>query len=193
MSVHAISDAGRSAAVRPAPTGRSRARRRAGLTPVPDPAVEPVTLTISVSLRDEGDRERLIDALRDLVQVGGPETAVALPAPPASGARPRARRAARPVVIHTGTRTVLHDGAPVALSRLEYELLLFLVRRPEQVFTRAQLLAKVWGHTFASERTVDVHIRRLRMKLGHRQPLFTTVHGVGYRMADDSPVDLLDQ
>ena len=154
----------------------------AGLTPVPDPAVEPVMLTISVSLRDEGDRERLIDALRDLVLVSGPETAVALPTPQASGARPRARRAARPVVIHTGTRTVLRDGAPVALSRLEYELLLFLVRRPEQVFTRAQLLAKVWGHTFASERTVDVHIRRLRMKLGHEPA--AVHHGARRRLPD---------
>jgi DNA-binding response OmpR family regulator len=70
-----------------------------------------------------------------------------------------------PVEIRPGTRTVVRGGTPVRLSRLEYDLLLFFVRHPDRVFTRHQLLTHVWGHTFAGSRTVDVHIRRLRMKL----------------------------
>ena len=74
---------------------------------------------------------------------------------------------------------------PVAFTRVEFDLLLFLGRHPRRVFTRGQLLQTVWGLSHAGERTVDVHIRRLRAKLG-AVPLITTVRGVGYRLADDA-------
>ena len=58
------------------------------------------------------------------------------------------------------------DGQPVALGPTEFRLLRFLLARPERVHTRAQLLDQVWGdHVYIEERTVDVHIRRLRLAL----------------------------
>ena len=54
----------------------------------------------------------------------------------------------------------------IPLTRIEYDLLLFLAERPHRVFTRLQLLASVWGYEHAVARTVDVHVRRLRAKLG---------------------------
>jgi DNA-binding response OmpR family regulator len=65
--------------------------------------------------------------------------------------------------------------------------LLFLTAHPRQVFSRSQLLAQVWGHTHTTARTVDVHVSRLRHKLGD-QDLITTVYGLGYRLADDAPI-----
>ena len=97
----------------------------------------------------------------------------------------------RPAGIHLEPqpRTVARDGRPLHLSRLEYDLLLFLARHPRQVFSRAQLLTQVWGHTHTTLRTVDVHVSRLRTKLDG-QDLITTVYGLGYRLADDVPVTI---
>jgi DNA-binding response OmpR family regulator len=75
------------------------------------------------------------------------------------------------------------------LSRLEYDLLLFLARHPRQVFSRSQLLTQIWGHTHTTARTVDVHVSRLRTKLGS-QDLITTVYGLGYRLADEAAVSV---
>ncbi|MET8197744.1 winged helix-turn-helix domain-containing protein, partial [Micromonospora sp. NPDC005222] len=92
------------------------------------------------------------------------------------------------VRILTGTRRVRHGGAEVMLTRIEYDLLLFLAEHPRRVFTRLQLLANVWGYEHAVARTVDVHVRRLRAKFGPDTPLVTTVYGVGYRLADDAAI-----
>ncbi|WP_422741519.1 winged helix-turn-helix domain-containing protein [Micromonospora sp. WMMD754] len=90
----------------------------------------------------------------------------------------------------TGTRRVRHGDVEVALTRIEYDLLLFLAEHPRRVFTRRQLLANVWGYEHAVARTVDVHVRRLRAKFGPDTPLVTTVYGVGYRLADDAPIEV---
>ena len=80
-------------------------------------------------------------------------------------------------------REALLDGKPLALTRREYELVSFLASRPGRVFTRRQLLNWVWGEDVGSgERTVDVHVRRLRAKLHDRGPVITTIRGVGYRL-----------
>jgi DNA-binding response OmpR family regulator len=81
------------------------------------------------------------------------------------------------------SRTVVADGKPVPLTRLEFDLLLYLVRRPRRVLSRTTLMAEVWGiEEPLNSRTVDVHIRRLRDKLGAAHDgLITTVRGVGYR------------
>ncbi len=72
---------------------------------------------------------------------------------------------------------------PVALTLKEFELLCLFLRHPDQVFTREQLLDKVWGiDCYIESRTVDVHIRTLRMKLGDYGYLVETVRGVGYRL-----------
>jgi DNA-binding response OmpR family regulator len=72
------------------------------------------------------------------------------------------------------------DGAEVALTATEFDLLAYLMRRPGWVFTRDQLLSEVWGYSSpAGTRTVDVHIAQLRAKLGAASPI-RTVRGVGY-------------
>ena len=73
-------------------------------------------------------------------------------------------------------------GQPMDLTYKEFELLKFLVQHPGRVFTRDQLLSEVWGYDyFGGTRTVDVHIRRLRAKLGDLESLIGTVRNVGYR------------
>ena len=74
-------------------------------------------------------------------------------------------------------------GEPLDLTYMEYELLRFLVENPVRVWSREQLLSKVWGYEYyGGARTVDVHVRRLRSKLGQeRASWITTVRSVGYR------------
>ena len=74
-------------------------------------------------------------------------------------------------------------GVPIDLTYMEYELLRFLVENPVRVWSREQLLSKVWGYEYyGGARTVDVHVRRLRSKLGEeRASWITTVRSVGYR------------
>jgi len=74
-------------------------------------------------------------------------------------------------------------GNPIDLTYMEYELLRFLVENPVRVWSREQLLSKVWGYEYyGGARTVDVHVRRLRSKLGEeRASWITTVRSVGYR------------
>lgn len=75
-------------------------------------------------------------------------------------------------------------GRPLDLTYREFELLKFLAANPRRVFTRGQLLQEVWGYDyFGGTRTVDVHIRRLRAKLGAEyEQLIGTVRGVGYKL-----------
>jgi DNA-binding response OmpR family regulator len=88
--------------------------------------------------------------------------------------------------INSDTYQVTVDGRPLDLTYKEFELLKFLAQRPARVFTRGALLREVWGYDFyGGTRTVDVHIRRLRAKLGpEHEHLIETVRGVGYRAAD---------
>jgi two-component system phosphate regulon response regulator PhoB len=84
------------------------------------------------------------------------------------------------------THRVNVAGVPVHLGPTEFRLLRFFLARPERVHTRAQLLDQVWGdQVYIEERTVDVHIRRLRMALEpHGQGgMIETVRGAGYRLA----------
>ncbi|OGA73713.1 MAG: phosphate regulon transcriptional regulatory protein PhoB [Betaproteobacteria bacterium RIFCSPLOWO2_12_FULL_65_14] len=89
-----------------------------------------------------------------------------------------------------GTHRVSGDGQPVALGPSEFKLLHFLMTHPERVHSRAQLLDQVWGdHVFLEERTVDVHIRRLRKALEptRHDRLIETVRGSGYRLSAAGP------
>jgi len=93
------------------------------------------------------------------------------------------------LALSTDTYQVTVDNRPLDLTYKEFELLRFLASRPGRVFTRAALLREVWGYDFyGGTRTVDVHIRRLRAKLGPGfEHLSETVRGVGYRAADVVP------
>ncbi|MGZ4674955.1 MAG: winged helix-turn-helix domain-containing protein [Acidimicrobiia bacterium] len=75
------------------------------------------------------------------------------------------------------------SGKPLDLTYMEYELLKFFATHPAKVFTREQLLSRVWGYEYyGGARTVDVHVRRLRAKLGEEHAnLIQTVRSVGYR------------
>lgn len=78
--------------------------------------------------------------------------------------------------------TVTVDGKPVELTLKEFELLFCLIKNPGEVFTRDTLLDIIWGYNFNSEtRTVDAHIRTLRMKLGDGADIIETVRGIGYK------------
>lgn len=143
--------------------------------------------TVVVQLYIELPRDpRTLEALSDLLHSVAclPGVAVRQPALPplphprqttVDGADDRLR-----IVPHS--RTVLRHGVPIALTRLEFDLLLYLIERPRRVLPRRTLMADVWGiDEPMNSRTVDVHIRRLRDKLGSDRPRITTVRGVGYR------------
>lgn len=87
--------------------------------------------------------------------------------------------------IDPGERRAWKDGEPVALTSLEFDLLVAMASQPRLVFTRPQLIERVWGADFyGDERVVDVHIKELRRKLEDdpgRPSFITTVRGVGYR------------
>jgi DNA-binding response OmpR family regulator len=87
------------------------------------------------------------------------------------------------LVVNEATYTARMNGRILDLTFKEFELLKFLAQHPGRVFTRAQLLQEVWGYDyFGGTRTVDVHVRRLRAKLGaENEALIGTVRNVGYR------------
>ncbi|PID53337.1 MAG: mycothiol synthase [Micrococcales bacterium] len=81
-------------------------------------------------------------------------------------------------------------GRPLDLTYKEFELLKYLAQHPSRVLSRAQLLQEVWGYDyFGGTRTVDVHIRRLRAKLGTDHEIIGTVRNVGYRMVPDASAE----
>ena len=86
--------------------------------------------------------------------------------------------------IDEDTYVVRLRGRPLDLTYREFELLRYLVANPRRVFTRGQLLQEVWGYDYyGGTRTVDVHIRRLRAKLGAEyEQLIGTIRGVGYKL-----------
>ncbi|WP_405107540.1 winged helix-turn-helix domain-containing protein [Micromonospora sp. NBC_01405] len=137
---------------------------------------------------------------RVLVEPGAPaergRPAEAGPAPygVSTGARPYAVPSPPEdpdeVRILAASRVVRQGSRVIPLTRIEFDLLHFLAAHPRRVFTRLQLLSSVWGYEHAVARTVDVHVRRLRAKLGEATPLVTTVYGVGYRLADEARVSV---
>lgn len=160
-----------------------------------------LTVTLNIPLAAEESltpaARRLLDAAREMLE-RGEATVSTTPAPerrpdqvPAVRNPPRPPAPSPPTLhILASSRSVLRDGEPLPLTRLEFDLLMHLVANPRRVFTRLQLLNAVWGYEHAGVRTVDVHVRRLRGKVGVDVPLVTTVYGVGYRLADDARVTI---
>jgi DNA-binding response OmpR family regulator len=107
----------------------------------------------------------------------------------ASDQRNDSRISASGVVIDEASYSVKVHDRPLDLTYKEFELLRFLATHPSRVFTREQLLSEVWGYDyFGGTRTVDVHVRRLRAKLGDMEQVIGTVRNVGYRfnVADEN-------
>lgn len=93
---------------------------------------------------------------------------------------------AGPLTVDVKRRAVTVDGEPVILTYKEFELLCYLLENRGVVLSRDQILTKIWDYNYSGEtRTVDVHIRTLRQKLGDAGALIETVRGVGYRLAQD--------
>ncbi|GGQ55474.1 winged helix-turn-helix domain-containing protein [Couchioplanes azureus] len=191
MSVLAVADLfpRRVPPARRGPGGRPRSAR---LRPVAGDPVSSVTLTITLGEPGSEGGERLLEALRDLIAAAGPGADIALGTPvvaPPAAPEPEEPRAGLHLDLRPRTATL--DGKLIDLSRLEYELLVFLARNPRQVFGRNQLLGHVWGHTHTTVRTVDVHVSRLRTKLGDPE-IITTVYGIGYRLAEDAAITITE-
>ena len=87
------------------------------------------------------------------------------------------------IVIDTNLYTVVKDGEQLNLPKKEFELLALLMSKPEQVFNREEIFAAIWGkNSFSSDRTIDVHIRKLREKIGEEH--IRTLKGVGYQFVN---------
>jgi DNA-binding response OmpR family regulator len=168
------------------------------MTPVPTrtrppvhrrPGTAHITVTIEIPADDPRLARRLTAALGVLAQSGG-RVSIATDGGPAAPEAPEPPRAAA-LVIDVPGREVLVHGEPIALTRLEFDLLAFLARYPGMVHTRAELLQYVWDTPEAGipGRTVDVHVRRLRAKLGAFDALVATVRGVGYRFTRSRDVE----
>src|SRR5699024_6844769 len=89
------------------------------------------------------------------------------------------------LTLNKQTYEVIHDGESNVLPLKEFELLFLLASYPNKTFTREQLIEKIWGFDYeGDERTVDVHIKRLRTRFKQEADIFRikTVHGLGYRL-----------
>ncbi len=102
----------------------------------------------------------------------------------------RSRPTKTPVQLEVGAlgidplaREARYAGKTLTLTPREFELLSFFAHHPGRALTREELLRKVWGYDYLGDtRTVDVHVRRLRMKLGEENRVIETVTGVGYKL-----------
>ena len=156
-----------------------------------DPRTKEVPVIMVTARTDEADRVAGLEAWVD-DYVTKPFSPRELKARIKSVLRRRAPEAAQETLSVGGlaldplTHRVTANGQPIAIGPTEFRLLRFLLARPERVHSRAQLLDQVWGdHVYIEERTVDVHVRRLRLAL---EPygldnLVETVRGSGYRLA----------
>jgi len=93
--------------------------------------------------------------------------------------------------LDAATYRVSHQGRELKVGPTEFKLLHFLMKHPERVHTRGSLLDRVWGdHVFIEERTVDVHVKRLRESLGEAGKMIETVRGAGYRLSAQAVLKL---
>ncbi len=91
------------------------------------------------------------------------------------------------LAVDTGGHTVTVAGRAVALTQKEFEVLCLLLNNRGQVLSRERLISEVWGYAFTGEsRTVDVHVRTLRQKLGEAGAYIETVRGYGYKISQES-------
>ncbi len=88
-----------------------------------------------------------------------------------------------PLVIDRESFKVFVDNTEIYFPRKEFEILYFLINNPDKVFNREFLLKEIWGtDVYVVDRTVDVHIRKIREKLGNHSDLIETIKGVGYKL-----------
>jgi DNA-binding response OmpR family regulator len=144
---------------------------------------------VAILERDQLERFPWHEVAQEILYPGAPEAEIRVRL-----AMLRARRGSGggavvrlgPLAIDTESYRVSAGGLPLDLTYKEFELIRFLAANPGRVFTRPALLREVWGYRFyGGTRTVDVHVRRLRAKLGpEHEHLIETVRSVGYRAAE---------
>jgi hypothetical protein len=120
--------------------------------------------------------------------VGPVETVLAGPFAGRPGAAAPDRPRPDQVLVDRSSRYASVAGRALDLTYREFELLATLVEHPGRVFTREQLLNTAWDHAPVGSRTVDVHVRRLRVKLGPAAGRLTTIRNVGYRFEPTPPL-----
>lgn len=169
------------------------------LPPIGAPEPSPLGLVVFVEVdealagRSGATIVELAELLREFAQELLPtaetSAAIALRSPSHAGAQLRAVKAAIEVEPPAGfqldhaARTVVVDGLAVTLTHREFELLAYLIVNRRRAVTRPELIEQVWPlGTHAGSRTVDVHIRRLRVKLGPHGRRIRTLRGHGYRL-----------
>jgi DNA-binding response OmpR family regulator len=153
---------------------------RLATSPPPDSATE-LVVTIRLKLgtgQPDAEAVRLITLLEQLAQDGGVTAEPTVPI----------RDDPSAVTVFPEGRAVYRGPDEIPLTRREFDLLLCLANSPRRVFTRAQLLADAWGTEYTGHRSVDVHVTRLRSKIGMDLPLVTTMRGVGYRLHPEARV-----
>ncbi len=153
-----------------------------------DPRIKPVPILIITARGDEPDKVAGLDAGAD-DYITKPFSTQELLARIRAVLRRRApEQVADSVAIgelrlDAATHRVTHQSQPIKLGPTEYKLLHFLMKHAERVHSRGQLLDKIWGdHVYIEERTVDVHVKRLREALGSAGAMVETVRGAGYRL-----------
>ena len=140
----------------------------------------------AVALAPAGSGGRDVDVVRRALH----EPAAAAQRP---GGDEPARAAARGVVVDISRKRVVVDGEPAALTFTEFELLQYLVLREGRTIDRTELVGSLWKPAdadYPGERTIDVHVRRLRSKLGRFEDIVRTVRGSGYRFDRHADVEV---
>lgn len=158
-----------------------------------DPRTKSVPLLMLTARSDEADRVNGLDAGAD-DYISKPFSTKELLARIRAVLRRRAPEQMGGVVtvgdlvLDASTYRVTLNQQPLKLGPTEFKLLHYFMQHPERVHSRAQLLDKVWGdHVFIEERTVDVHVKRLREALGPGGAMIETVRGAGYRLTAQVP------
>jgi len=161
------------------------------------PASRPMPIIVLSSRDAEADRVAALESGADdyVTKPFSPREIVArvravLRRSAASGASARAQaNQAPPLRVDQRTRRAEASGRPLDLTRVEFDLLATLLGSPGRVFTRAELIDRVWGDGFRiTDRTIDSHVKALRKKIaetGAEPAWIETVRGVGYRLSDD--------
>lgn len=158
-----------------------------------DPRTKNIPIIMLTAKVDEGDKVQGLDAGAD-DYITKPFSVSELLARIRAVLRRRAPEQAVPNVtvgeltLDGATYRVTYRGEALKIGPTEFKLLSYLMHHAERVHTRSQLLDKVWGdHVFIEERTVDVHIKRLRESLGKAGLMVETVRGAGYRLTSQLP------
>jgi two-component system phosphate regulon response regulator PhoB len=161
-----------------------------------DPRTKAIPILMLTARTDEGDKVSGLDAGAD-DYITKPFSTQELLARIRAVLRRRAPEQAADSVsvgkltLDGATYRVTLQGTPLKIGPTEFKLLNYLMRHAERVHSRSQLLDKVWGdHVFIEERTVDVHVKRLREALGAAGVMVETVRGAGYRLTSQVEVTI---